>query len=433
MAFRPTAFNLQKLKASKELMPHLFRTEYSKMVAVLIRIFGFEHVETAEDISSETFLEAMETWPYKGVPQNPAAWLYAVAKNKAKNHINRRKLFTEKVQPKVTGTVAHPEVLERSFSAGNIQDSQLQMLFVVCNPAIALDAQVCLALRLLCGFGLQEIADALLSNKEAIHKKIHRAKAKLKALNMGIQMPELKELPARLNGVLQAIYLLFSEGYYSQSNDQVIRMDLCTEAINLAYLLLKNTQTNTHATNALLSLMCFHASRLDARQTEDGELILYEDQDEAKWSTGLIEKGFYYLQQAAKWQLISKYYLEASIAYWHTVKIALPEKWPSILSLYDALLLIDSAPAIRLNRIFALSKVHGNQQAILELCKLNLKNNHFYWRLLAELYQETAPDQTMQSLQQALKLCRTKMEKRTIESAILKFANRASIVDLYEQ
>jgi RNA polymerase sigma factor (sigma-70 family) len=402
-------------------MPHLFRTEYSKMVAVLVRLFGFEHVETAEDISSETFLEAMETWPYKGVPQNPAAWLYTVAKNKAKNHINRRNLFTEKVQPEVTRAIEHPDVLELNFSQKNIQDSQLQMLFVVCHPSISLDAQVCLALRLLCGFGLQEIADALLSNKEAIHKKLQRAKAKLKAANLAIQMPEPNELSPSLNGVLQAIYLLFSEGYYSQSNEQVIRMDLCTEAINLAYLLLNDPQTNTHATNALLSLMCFHASRLDARQTEDGQLILYEDQDETKWNTGLIEKGFYYLQQAAKWQTISKYYLEASIAYWHTVKIAVPEKWPSILSLYDALLLIDNTPTIRLNRIFALSKVRGNQQAILELHTLNLINNHFYWRLLAELYKETAPDKTLESLRQSLKLCKTAKEKRMIKSTIDKF------------
>ena len=389
------------------------------MVAVLVRLFGFEDVEVAEDISSETFLEAIEIWPYKGTPQNPAAWLYSVAKNKAKNHIRRKILFTEKIQPALTAE--GNDSLEFNFSDGNIQDSQLQMLFVVCHPSIPLDAQVCLALRLLCGFGLQEIADALVSNKEAIHKKLQRAKAKLKATKMTVQMPPPKELSARLEGVLKAIYLLFSEGYFSQSNEQVIRTDLCIEAINLAYLLLNNPQTNTHATNALLSLMCFHASRIDARQTEDGELILYEDQDEAKWDTRLIEKGFYYLQQASRWEKISKYYLEASIAYWHTIKVDSQEKWISILKLYDALLLIDDAPVIKLNRILAVSKGQGKGQAVRELEQLNQTNNHFYWILLAELYKETAADKAMESLRQALIHCKTDKQRNSVRTAIENF------------
>jgi len=415
---------MQKLEASQELLPHLFRTEYSKMVAVLVSIFGFDHVETAEDISSETFLEAMETWPYKGIPLNPAAWLYAVAKNKAKNLINRKKLFIENIQPVITSKQTDVEVFEFGFLEENIQDSQLRMLFVVCHPAIALDSQICLALRLLCGFGLQEIADALLSNKEAIHKKLQRAKATLRAGKMTIEMPVADELTRRLDGVLQAIYLLFSEGYYSQSNEQVVRRELCVEAINLAYLLVNNPKTNTHAANALLSLMCFHASRLDARQTENGELILYEDQDEGKWNTELIEKGFYYLQQASKWQAFSKYYLEASIAYWHTVKVNIPEKWPSILNLYDALLLIDDAPIIRLNRIFAVSKVHGTRQAILESSTLKLAKNHFYWILLAELHKETVPEKALESLHQALKYCDTDKEKKMITTAIDELVKR---------
>lgn len=404
------------MEASRELVPHLFRREYSKMVAVLVRQFGFEHIETAEDISSETFLEAMETWPYKGVPKNPAAWLYTVAKNKAKNQINRKIIFQEKVQPVLN--VAPQDTQEINFSEGHIQDSQLQMLFIVCHPSLAIDAQISLALRLLCGFGLQEIADALMSNKETIHKKLQRAKAKLKTAKIHIQLPHPTDLLSRLNGVLKAIYLLFSEGYYSQSNEQVIRIDLCTEAINLAYLLLNCPQTNTHDTNALMSLMCFHASRLEARQTQKGELILYDDQDEAKWNTGLIEKGFYYLQQAAQWETISKYYLEASIAYWHTVKINIPDKWPSILKLYDALLLIDESPIIRLNRIFALSKDQGSYVAIQELQSLNLTNNPFYWILLAELYKETAPEKVLGSLRQAQEFCKSDKEKKVILTKI---------------
>lgn len=164
-------------------------------------------------------------------------------------------------------------------------------------------------------------------------------------------MPNHKQIDKRLDAVLHIIYLLFSEGYYSESNNAIVRKELCVEALNLAYFLLGNQLTNTHSTNALMSLMCFHSSRLDARQSENGNIILYENQDKKLWDTELIEKGFYYLQQASKWEITSKYYLEASIAYWHTVGNDNKDKWTSILNLYEALLSVDNSPIVALNRI----------------------------------------------------------------------------------
>lgn len=407
-----------------DIIPHLFRTEYSKLVAVLAKTFGIDHIEVAEDIASETFLLALETWPYKGKPENPTAWLYAVAKNRTKNYFIRNNIFNIKVAEKIKATEKQFDEINIDFSDKNISDSQLQMLFTVCHPSISVEAQICLALRILCGFGLNEIADAFLSNKETIHKRLQRAKEKLYSEKIEIDLPDHEQLGERLDVVIHTIYLLFSEGYYSESNNTIIRKELCIEALNLAYLLLGNQLTNNHATNALMSLMCFHSSRLDARQSDNGNIILYDDQDSKLWDTELIEKGFYYLQQASKWEITSKYYIEASIAYWHTVSNVNADKWTSILSLYDALLSVDNSPIVALNRIFALSKVQGNLAAINETEKMNLKNNHFYFVLLAELYKQVDLDKTLEHFQIAYKLCKTDTEKDMINKQIQKFSKK---------
>lgn len=161
---------------SNDIIPHLFRTEYGKLVAVLTKTFGIEHIEVAEDIASETFLLALDTWPYKGKPENPTAWLYTVAKNKVKNYFIRNNLFKIKVTEKIKATEKQFDEIDIDFSDKNISDSQLKMLFTVCHPSISVEAQICLALRVLCGLGLSEISDAFLSNKETIHKRLQRAK-----------------------------------------------------------------------------------------------------------------------------------------------------------------------------------------------------------------------------------------------------------------
>jgi RNA polymerase sigma factor (sigma-70 family) len=404
------------------IIPHLFRTEYSKMVSVLTRSFGLEHIEIAQDIVSETFLSALDTWPYKGIPDNPVAWLYTVAKNKLKNHLARNTVFDKIVSEQLTHNNPLNEI-EPDFSDKNILDSQLQMLFAICHPSISNEAQICLALRILCGLGLNEIADALLSNRETIHKRLQRAKAKLNSEKVRMEMPNDQTINERLNTVIQTIYLLFSEGYYSENNNAIIRKDLCVEALNLAYLLLENPLTNNHDTNALMSLMCFHASRLEARESGNGYGVLYDDQDQTLWDTEFIEKGFHYLQQASKWETTSTYYIEASIAYWHTVDNANPDKWLSILKLYDVLLTVNNSPIAALNRILAFSIVHGNELALNEAEKLNLKQNHFYFILLAELNKQIDKNKSIRYLTQALQLCKTDTEKALIKNKIKNLNN----------
>jgi RNA polymerase sigma-70 factor (ECF subfamily) len=401
-----------------ELIPQLFRTEYRKIVAVLCRHFGFDQIETAEDIAGDTFLTASETWEVKGVPPNPTAWLYHVAKNKAKNHLHRHSIFEHKIRPGLQSTAPVLEQEEIDLSPQNISDSQLQMMFAVCHPAISQEAQIGLSLRILCGFSVEEIADAFLTNKETINKRLYRAKEKLRQEKIKMELPEAAEIEERLAAVLTTIYLLFNEGYYSISQDKTLRQEFCLEAMRLCFMLVENKATNKPQVNALLSLMCFHASRFEARLDKKGDLILYEDQDTKLWDAELIRRGEYFLSCSASGNKVSKYHLEAAIAYWHTHKEDTPEKWENILQLYNQLLQIEYSPIAALNRTYALSKANGKEEAILEAEKLKLSDNHFYFALLGELYTDIDNEKAVLNFQKALSLAKTQTDKQAIQKKI---------------
>ncbi len=370
----------------QELLPHLFRTEYRKIVSVLGASFGMAHIETAEDLVSDTFLAAAELWSIKGVPENPVAWLYTVAKNKTKNLLKRDELFNRKLSPEIRYTAELAEVPELDLSEQNIRDSQLAMIFTVCDPCIAPEAQVALALNLLCGFGVQEIADAFLTGKDVIYKRLSRAKEKLKQEQIVIEKPAAKAVAERMARVLTAIYLLFSEGYYSMVADSVLRRELCAEATRLAYLLTEDAATDTPAVNALLALMCFHVSRFEARTDAQGAIVLYADQDTQLWNQELVDKGTLYLNRASRGTALSRYHLEAAIAYWHTRKEDTVEKWEQVLQLYNQLLQLEYSPIAALNRTYALSKANGKEEAIAAALQLGLRDNQFYYSLLGHLY-----------------------------------------------
>jgi RNA polymerase sigma factor (sigma-70 family) len=397
----------------------LFQQEFSKMVAVISKLFGLAHIEMAEDIVSETFLQATETWEVKGIPENPTAWLYAVAKQKTLYHFRRNKIFENKVLPAfASGQENAGETEDLNFSQENIRDSQLQMLFAICTPAIASEAQIGLALRILCGFGIDEIAEAFLSNKETINKRLFRAKEKLRTENVRMELPSESEITNRLDTVLHIIYLLFNEGYYSKTQNQILQKELCFEALRLGVMLTEYERTNRPKTNALLALMCFHASRFSARQTNEGALILYEQQNEELWDKALIHQGIHFLDRSVQGNEISSYHLEAKIAYWHCVKEDTPEKWDDILQLYNDLLLVNYSPSVALNRTFALYKANGRKEALVEAEKLKLENNHFYFLLLGELYKDVDNGKARLNFQKAYSLARTLPEKQGIQVKI---------------
>ncbi len=407
-----------------ELIPHLFRTEYRKIVSVLSKLFGIEHIEIAEDIVSDTFLLASELWGLKGLPENPTAWLYTVAKNKTKDYLKRNSLFAQKICLELKYNPTTSEEIEIDLSVKNITDSQLAMIFVVCHPLNPAEAQIGLALNLLCGFGVDEIANAFLTNKSVIYKRLQRAKEKLRIEKIKIEQPTLSEIDDRLSTVLMVLYLLFNEGYYSSNQDMTLRKDLCLEAMRLTYLLIENEQTNKPAANALLSLMCFHSSRFDARHDQNGEIILYQDQDTDLWDQELIAKGQYFLDQASQGDKISKYHLEAGIAYWHTIKADSKEKWGNILQLYNQLLLIEYSPIAALNRTYALAKANGKKEAIIEAEKIKLTDNHLYHSLLGELYTGIDNAKAISHLQTALALAKSTADKTLISNKILEVGRR---------
>ncbi|MET3879300.1 sigma-70 family RNA polymerase sigma factor [Chitinophaga sp. OAE865] len=402
----------------KELLPHLFRTEYQKMVSVLGSLFGIEHIEQAEDIVSDTFLAATESWSAKGLPENPTAWLYAVAKNKTKNWLKRNTFFQQKLLSDLRYNLPEGEEIEIDLSARNITDSQLAMIFAVCHPAIPAESQVALALNLLCGFGTQEIADAYLTTKTVIYKRLSRAKEKLKEAGIKIRQPTFTEINDRLETVLKTLYLLFSEGYYSTSHNTVLRKDLCVEAMRLNYLLIEQPQTNQPAVNALLALMCFHASRFDARVNDTGEMILYQEQDETRWNRELIERGEYYLNQAGSSSALTRYHLEAAIAWWHTHKEDSSEKWNNILDLYNQLLILEYSPIAALNRTYAIAKARSKQEAIMAAERLQLTDNYFYYALLGNLYTDIDDRKAVQHYETALKMATTPADIALIEKNI---------------
>lgn len=396
-----------------ELIPHLFRIEYRKIVSVLCKHFGFDQVEIAEDIASDTFLTAAQTWPLKGIPDEPVAWLYSVARNKAKNYLQRDRVFESKVTPVLK--IDAPDVYEIDLSPQNISDSQLQMMFAICHPAISPEAQIGLSLRILCGFGIDEIADAFLTGKETINKRLFRARETLRKEKITIGLPAPGEIDARLGNVLTTLYLLFSEGYYSTSQQQTLRRELCLEAMRLCYMLVENQYTRKPPVYALLALMCFHTSRFDARVGDHGEFILYDEQDTRLWNQELIAKGAQFLHNATVGNTVSKYHLEASIAYWNTKKEDTREKWENILQLYNHLLHWEYSPIAALNRTYALSKVRGKQEAIHEAEKLKLVTNHFYYTLLGELYTGIDTDKARENFLHAIALARTSTDKQIIQ------------------
>jgi len=404
----------------QELIPHLFRTEFSKITAVLAKLFGFEHIEIAEDIASDTFLLASETWSLKGLPDNPAAWLYTVAKNKARDYLRRNKLFSEKITTELQYSNTELHEIEIDLSDNNIIDSQLQMMFAICQPSIPAEAQIGLSLRILCGFGIEEIANAFLSNKETINKRLLRAKTKLREDNVKIAFPPNSEIDKRLENVLTTLYLLFNEGYYSVSQNTSVRKDLCVEAMRLCYLLTINEATNKPTVNAMMALMCFHASRFDARINSDGEQVLYADQDTSLWDVELIGRGKYFLNKAATGNQLTKYHIEAGIAWWHTHHEDSAEKWESILQLYNRLLTIEYSPMAALNRTYALAKANGKPAAIAEAEKLKLEDSHLYYSLLGFLYTDVDNKKAIRHLKTAMKLAKSETNKATIEKTIQK-------------
>ena len=329
--------------AIHQTVDHLFRHESGKLVAALSKVIGLDNLETAHDIVQDTLLQALSTWTYNGLPDNPSAWLTRVARNKAIDYLRRGKNFKVNISPGYSyllrSEYLFTPAMNQLFEDDEIQDSQLRMIFACSHPSIPVESQIALALKTLCGLSSLEIAKAFLTSEDTINKRIYRARERIRSEKIELELPSTEELPARLDSVLKSLYLLFNEGYNSSHPDQLIREDLCEEAMRLAYLLTLHPATNTLKVKAILALFCFQTSRLQARLDDGGNIVLLKYQDRNKWYQPLIRKGFYYMEAALVEPFeTSVYHVEAAIASLHASARTFEETdWKGIYFLYEQL------------------------------------------------------------------------------------------------
>jgi RNA polymerase sigma-70 factor (ECF subfamily) len=403
---------------------HLFRHEAGKMVAVLTRLLGMQNLETAQDIMQDTLLKAMNTWSYKGLPENPAAWLMKAAKNKAIDFLRRQKKFSE-LSPQYAHLLQSEYTLtptvSQLFLENEIADSQLRMIFACCHPAIPEESQVALTLKTLCGLSVCEITKAFLTHDETIAKRIYRAKEKIKAEKIELEVPQGQQLTQRTDAVLKTLYLLFNEGYNSSHPEQLIREDLCAEAMRLCHLLTEQKLAARPKTKALLSLMCFQASRFTARLDDKGNIIVLKYQDRSKWYRPLIQKGFDYLDAAAEPFEESPYHLEAAIASLHAAAPSFEQTdWKSIYHLYELLYNMQPGPVVAMNKAIASAYLSGRKKALQELQAIKgLENHHLYYATIGEMYFEMQErGLAKEYFEKAMRLTNSEAEKKLLREKI---------------
>jgi RNA polymerase sigma factor (sigma-70 family) len=345
------------------LTEHLFRHEAGKLVSVLTGIFGLERLQMAEDVVQEALVRALQTWPYHGIPDNPPAWLMQTAKRLALDLIRREKVFLHK-QPEIVASIeqrlAEPASGDAVMFDDEIKDRRLRLIFACCHPLLPQEAQTALALKTLCGFSPREIAAAFLSTEAAIAKRLTRARQSIQQQNIPFEIPAGEELPARLDGVLQVLYLLFNEGYKASSGESLVRVELCREAIRLAASLAEHPAASGPRTHALLALMLLNASRLPGRMDPEGNILRLQEQDRSAWDRSLIGLGLHHLARAAAGNECSDYHFQAGIAACHCIAPDYEStNWRAILTHYDQWMKISDSPIVALNRAIAVANVDG--------------------------------------------------------------------------
>jgi RNA polymerase sigma factor (sigma-70 family) len=402
------------------LAEHLFRQEAGKLVSVLTGIFGIDRLELAEDVVQEALARALQTWPYYGIPKNPAAWITQTAKNLALDVIRREKRFREK-EPEVISFVEQwgdeTNAGESPRFESELKDGRLRLMFACCHPLIPQEAQTALALKTLCGFSVGEIATAFLTSEAAIAKRLTRARQKIRSLKIPFEIPVGEELSVRLDGVLQSLYLLFNEGYKASSGENLIRQELCTEAIRLAIVLAEHPAGNQPRAHALIALMLLNGARLAARLDSDGNILRLKEQDRVLWDRSMIGRGLLHLSLSSTGNELSEYHIQAGIAACHSTASDFESTdWKKILALYDHLIEIDASPVVALNRAVALSQVHGPAAGIKAVESIRdrkaLDSYYLQYAVLAEFESEIGNfGAAAQHFRKALKLAEMKSER----------------------
>lgn len=410
----------------RESIDHLFRRYAGQMVSILTRTFGVQHLELIEDSVQDALVAAMKSWPFKGEPQNARAWLTETAKNRVIDNLRRGSRSAEIADDIATETIA-----DQTKLAGEIDEDELRMIFACCHPAISPDAQVALTLKTVGGFSVAEIARAFLSNDEAVAKMLTRAKAKLRESVSALEIPSQNELAERRDAVLKVLYLMFNEGYAASEGDELVRKDLCFEAIRLASIVAAHPRTAAPKVHALLALFLFQAARLETRIDGTGELLLLEDQDRSLWDQTMLSAALSYFHLSAAGEELSDYHLESEIAAVHALAPTFAETdWTRIVECYDELQQRKFSPVVELNRIVALEKLHGPETAQIQLQSLassaDLDSfNLFHITNAHLLYSLGHAEDAVAEFQIALNQTANRPVRRFIEQKIDKIADEA--------
>jgi RNA polymerase sigma-70 factor (ECF subfamily) len=393
------------------------------MVAALVGILGPRNVDLAEDVVQETLCHALALWKFRGVTQNPAAWLWTAARNRALDALR-----TEKRRARLAPDAA--ELLAGEAPSG---DEELRMMFACCDPRLAPEVQVTITLKLLCGFGTNEIAQAFLTSTAAAEKRLARGKAALRRAGSLAAVEADAQLAKRLDAVLEALYLLFNEGYHGAHPELVVRRELCEEALRLARLLTTHRATATGRTFALVALLCFGLARLAARVDADGALVPLEEQDRSSWDRSLVQEGIAWLHKAAEiGDDPTALHLEAAIAAEHTLAPSLAAThFGRICALYDALYALRASPVVALGRAIALGQLHGAERGLAELRALadreRLARYPFYAAALGEFERRAGRlDEAAQQFRRASRLSRSPAERRYFERKLATCAREGS-------
>ncbi|MDA0334814.1 MAG: sigma factor [bacterium] len=347
------------------LVEGFFRHESGRLVAALTRVFGIRNLDLAEDVVQTSLVEALETWSLGGVPDNPSGWLFRVARNRGLDAL-RREGNAARLAPDVAALWGDDVVsaFDEFALEGEIPDAQLRMMFACCDPDLPSRSRVALTLNTLCGFSPHEISAAFLSVDEAVRRRLTRARKRLRDRG-DVEVPVGEALRPRLDDLHQVLYLLFNEGYNSSHPDQLIRKELCQEAVRLCQLLTQHPVCATPASWALLALMLLHAARFDARVNTDGDVVLLADQDRRRWDRGLIAAGLRALERSACGDDATPYHLEAGIAAHHCLSPSFEQTdWRIILQHYDMLMARSPSPVVELNRAIVLAELRGPDQGL---------------------------------------------------------------------
>ena len=393
-------------------------------MAVLTKLFGPQNLQLAEDVVQDTLLKAFNTWKINGLPQNPTAWLFTVARNQAIDVLRQQKrqhAVSKNLTPLLQSEYSLVPTVQELVNTNTIDDDQLRMMFVCCHPSLSTEAQVSLILKTLCGFSVAEIAKAFVTGYDTIEKRLTRARQSFRENNVKFELPPAKELDNRLDNVLLAIYLLFNEGYNSTQHEDLVRKDLMHEAMQLCELICRSPAVDHFKAHALMALICFTTSRSEARQDAEGNILLLKQQDRSRWNKGLIEKGIFHLEASAPGEHVSRYQLEAGIAYEHASAGSYVEtNWSNILYCYDLMCRFYPSPIIELNRAIVLSELHGPAEgikAIEAIAQLAaLKKYYLLPATLGELYLQLKQyEKADQHFAEAMLLTQSAAEKKLLQ------------------